>query len=141
VSHSTKRARRTVHRQRLLCRVLFLGHSAQTLPSARHYSTKKSRRHGVGVTETALCQVSPNTLGIEVTLCRGSAGQHSAKNPSAGPHVRFFDKCFIWHSTKRASLPSARATTLDNPGLGSLPSAMVLTLGKAPLCRVLHSAK
>jgi hypothetical protein len=27
------------------------------------------------------------------------------------------------------------------PGLGCLPSAMVLTLGKAPLCRVLHSAK
>jgi hypothetical protein len=27
------------------------------------------------------------------------------------------------------------------PGLGSLPSAMVLTLGKEPLCRVLHSAK
>jgi hypothetical protein len=28
--HSAKRARRTVHRQRLLCRVLFLGHSAQS---------------------------------------------------------------------------------------------------------------
>jgi hypothetical protein len=27
------------------------------------------------------------------------------------------------------------------PGLGSLTSAMVLTLGKAPLCRVLHSTK
>jgi hypothetical protein len=27
------------------------------------------------------------------------------------------------------------------PGLSFLPSAMVLTLGKAPLCRVLHSAK
>jgi hypothetical protein len=27
------------------------------------------------------------------------------------------------------------------PGLGSLPSAMVLTLGKVPLCRVSHSAK
>jgi hypothetical protein len=27
------------------------------------------------------------------------------------------------------------------PSLGSLSSAMVLTLGKAPLCRVLHSAK
>jgi hypothetical protein len=26
-------------------------------------------------------------------------------------------------------------------GLGSLPSAMVLTLGKEVLCRVLHSAK
>jgi hypothetical protein len=30
----------------------FFGHSAQTLPSARQYSTKKSCRHGAGVTET-----------------------------------------------------------------------------------------
>jgi hypothetical protein len=126
VSDSVKRARRTVHRQRLLWLVFFLGHSAQTLPSARQYSAKKSRRHGTGVTETAsmpsvladtrkrsyLCQVSPNTLGTEVTLCRVSACQHSAKNPSVGPFVRFFVECFIWHSAKRASLPSARATTL-----------------------------
>jgi hypothetical protein len=34
------------------------------------------------------------------------------RNPSAGPHVRFFAECFIWHLAKRASLPSARATTL-----------------------------
>jgi hypothetical protein len=40
-------------------------------------------------------------------------GQHSAKNPSAGPRVKFFAECFIWHSAKRASLPSARATTLS----------------------------
>jgi hypothetical protein len=33
------------------CRVLFLGHSAQTLSSARQYSAKKSRRHDAGVTE------------------------------------------------------------------------------------------
>jgi hypothetical protein len=77
MSHSAKRARRTVHRQRLLCRVLFLGHSAQTLPSARRYSAKKSDCHGAEVTETAylpsvlgdtwqrsyLCRVPPNTLG------------------------------------------------------------------------------
>jgi hypothetical protein len=79
VSHSAKRARHTVHRQSLLCRVLFLGHSTKTLPSARKYSAKKSRRHGAGMTETAslssvlgdtrqrsyLCRVSPNTLGKE----------------------------------------------------------------------------
>jgi hypothetical protein len=59
----------------------FLGHSAQSLPSARWYSTKKSGRHGAEVTETAslpsvlgdtrqrryLCRVFPNTLGKEVT--------------------------------------------------------------------------
>jgi hypothetical protein len=31
----------------------FFEHSAQTLPSARQYSAKKSRRHGARVTETA----------------------------------------------------------------------------------------
>jgi hypothetical protein len=63
-----------------------------------------------------------------------------------GPHVRYFVECLVWHSAKRASLPSARAITLGKepipvPGLGSLSSVMVLTLGKAPLCRVSHSAK
>jgi hypothetical protein len=53
VSHSTNRARRTVYRQRLLCRELFIGHSAKTLPSASRYSAKKSGCHGAGVTETA----------------------------------------------------------------------------------------
>jgi hypothetical protein len=33
---------------------------AQTLPSARQYSAKKSRRHGAGVTETASL---PSVLG------------------------------------------------------------------------------
>jgi hypothetical protein len=96
------------------------------LLSARPYSAKKSRRHGAGVTETAfllsvlgdtrqrsyLCRVSPNTLGTEVTLCRVSPGQHSAKDPSVGPHVRFFVECCIGHSAKRTSLSSAIATAL-----------------------------
>jgi hypothetical protein len=60
VSHSAKRARHTVHRQSLLRRVLFLGHSVKTLPSARKYSAKKSCRHGVGVTETTSL---PSVLG------------------------------------------------------------------------------
>jgi hypothetical protein len=29
-----------------------------------------------------------------------------------GPHVRYFAECRVWHSAKRASLPSARAITL-----------------------------
>jgi hypothetical protein len=62
--------------------------------------------------EVSLCRVPPNTLGIAVILCRVSASQHSAKNPSAGPHVRFFAECCIRHSVKRAYLPSARATAL-----------------------------
>jgi hypothetical protein len=29
-----------------------------------------------------------------------------------GPHVRYFTECLVWHSAKRASLTSARASTL-----------------------------
>jgi hypothetical protein len=46
VLHSAKNARRTVHRQQPLCRVLFVGHSAKTLPSAKWHSAKKIHRHG-----------------------------------------------------------------------------------------------
>jgi hypothetical protein len=160
----------------LLCRVLFVGHSAQTLPSVRRYSAKKSRRHGAGVTETTslpcvlgdtrqrsyLCRVSPNTLGKEVTLCRVSASQHSTKNPSAGPFVRFFAECSIWHSAKHASLPSARATTLGKepipvprswvfaecygPDTRQSPSLPSVTLGKVTsthlfICFLFHPNK
>ena len=48
----------------------------------------------------------------KLPLCQVSTGQHSAKNPLAGPFVRFFVECSVWHSAKRASLPSARAITL-----------------------------
>jgi hypothetical protein len=106
VSHSAKRVRRIVHRQRLLCRVLFLGHLA-----------KKSDRHGAGVMETASL---PSVLGDTRQrnyLCRVSTGQHSAKNPSAGPFVRFFAECFVRHSAKCASLSSARVTTLGKEAI------------------------
>jgi hypothetical protein len=46
--HSAKKAWQTVYRQSLICRVLFLGHSAK-----REHSTKKSGRYGDEVTETA----------------------------------------------------------------------------------------
>jgi hypothetical protein len=130
VSYSAKMARYTLHRQSLLCRVLFLGHSAKTLSSARKYSAKKSHRYGAGVTETMSL---PSVLGDtrqRSYLCRVSAGQHSAKNPSVGPHVRFFAECFIWHSAKCVSLPSVRATTRQRTYTG----AQVLVL-----CRVLWS--
>jgi hypothetical protein len=117
VSHSTKRTRHIVHRQSLFCRVLSLGHLAQTLPSARKYSAKKSRRHGAGVTETTtlpsvpgdtrqrsyLCRVTPNTLGKKVT----------------------FAEC----------LPSSTRQRICQrvPMSGSLPSARATTLGKEPI--------
>jgi hypothetical protein len=78
-----------------------------------------------------------------------------------------FAECHLGHSAKNppervpmsGSLPSARYGTRQSvllcrvsetlhsaknlyrcPGLGSLSSAMALTLGKEPLCRVVHSA-
>jgi hypothetical protein len=78
------------------------------------------------VTETAsLLSVLGDTRQRSY-LCRVSAGQHSANNPSTGSPCQFlcrvlcmalgkacfFAECFVWHSAKRASLPSARATTL-----------------------------
>jgi hypothetical protein len=117
VSHSAKRARRTVHRQRLLCRVLFFRHSTKTLPSARRYSAKKSGCHGAGVTETTSL---PSVLGDtrqRSYLCRVSTDQHSAKNLPTGPFVRFFVEFSAWHSAKRASLSSARASTLGKEAI------------------------
>jgi hypothetical protein len=158
VSHSAKRARHTVHQQSLLCRVLFLRHSAKRF---------------------AECQWA---LGKEV--CRVPVGtrQRKAAITAPGDGDGVFAECPRWHSAKELPLPSVCLTALDKesvrgvpmsgtlpsawygtwqsvllcrvleplhsaknlyrcPGLGSLPSAMVLTLGKEVLCRVLHSAK
>ena len=54
------------------------------------------------------------------------------KDVFAGSQVSFFAECHCQHSAKM-SLPV--------PRFPSLPSAMVIALGKATLCRVLHSAK
>jgi hypothetical protein len=99
------------------------------------YSAKKSGRHGVGVTETTslpsvlgdtwqkgcLCRVSPNTLGKEVTslpsVCRPALGKTVPLCQVSGPP----------HSAKKL---------YRCLGIGSLPSAMALTLSKPPLCRV-----
>jgi hypothetical protein len=101
VSHSAKRARHTVHRQSLLCRVLFIGHSA-----------KKSSRYGAGWQRRRLCRVFAVTLGKGVTFAECLPDSTRQRIRQRGPHVRYFAECFVWHSTKRASLPSVRATTL-----------------------------
>jgi hypothetical protein len=134
-------------RQSLLCRVLFLGHSAKRFAECQTALGKEKLSLRRRVTETAsLPSVWPTTLDNE----------------------SIFAECPWWHSAKippgrvpmSGSLPSARCGTQQNvllcrvletlhsaknlyrcPGLGSLPSAMVLTLDKAPLCRVSHSAK
>jgi hypothetical protein len=54
------------------------------------------------------------------------------KHIFAGSQVSFFVECHCQHSAKMS---------LQVPRFPSLPSAMVIALGKATLCRVLHSAK
>jgi hypothetical protein len=104
-----------VHRQSLLCRLLFLGHSA-----------KKSSRYGAGSRRRRLCRVPRVTLGKGVTfveclpnstrqrinLCRVPPGTLGKEPAREGPHVRFFAECYVWHSAKHASLPSVRDITL-----------------------------
>jgi hypothetical protein len=90
----------------------FFGHSAQTLPSVRQYSVKKSRRHDDGVTETASLPSALGNTRQRSNLSRVSADQQSTKDPSAGPFVSFFAECSLWHSAKFVSLPSATVTTL-----------------------------
>jgi hypothetical protein len=147
VSHSAKKARHTVHRQSLLCRVLFLEHSAKRFAECPRALGKENQPLRRRVTETAaLPSVCLETLGKGSTFVECHLG-HSTNNPSGRVPMS-------------GSLPSARSGTRQSvllcrvpetlhstknlcqcPGLGSLPSVMALTLGKAPLCRVLHSAK
>jgi hypothetical protein len=77
-----------VHRQSLLCRVLFLGHSAKRFVECS--GSTRQRIH--------LCRVPLGTLGKE-----------PAKE---GPHVRLFVECSVRHSAKPTSLLSASDITL-----------------------------
>jgi hypothetical protein len=142
VSHSAKKARHTVHRQSLLCRVLFLGHSAKRFVECQTALGKEKQplRHRV-MEIASLPSVVSQTLGKESIFAECQLG-HSAKNtpervPMSGslPSAR--------HDTRQSVLLCRVSRTLHSaknlyrcPGLGSLPSAMVLTLGKEPLCRV-----
>jgi hypothetical protein len=147
VSHSAKKARHTVHRQRLLCRVLFLGHSAKRFAECQTALGKEKQSLRRRVTETAsLSSVVGQTLGKESIFAECHLG-HSAKTPpewvpmsgslpsvlgGTRQSVLLCQVLGILHSTKNL---------YRCPGLGSLPSAMAWTLGKEPLCRVLHMAK
>jgi hypothetical protein len=112
VSHSAKRDRHTVHRQSLLCRVLFLGHSTKALPSARKYSAKKSSRHGAGWRRRRLCRVSEVTLGKGVTFVECLPASTRQRIHQRGPHVRFFAECFVCHCTRQRTYIGAQVLVL-----------------------------
>jgi hypothetical protein len=142
VSHSAKKARHTVHRRSLLCRVLFLEHSEKRFAERQRALGKEKQPLRRRVTETAALLSVPGDTRQRSYLCRVSARQHSAKAlslPSA--------TCDTRQRTRQGGSPcqvlcrvSETLHSAKNlyrcPGLGSFPSVMALTLGKAPLCRV-----
>jgi hypothetical protein len=122
--HSAKKVRQTVHRQRLLCRVLFIGHSAivechsvlgkeksssrrqvtEPVPSVHYTDTRQRDRQ-----RAPLSVPLPSALGCtrqSLLFCRVPWPQHSQRG---------FYRC---------------------QGVPSLLSVMTLTLGIEPLCRV-----
>jgi hypothetical protein len=56
--------------------------------------------------------VSQATLGKGVHFAECLPDNTRQRIRQKGPPVRYFVECLVWHSTKRGSLPSARATTL-----------------------------
>jgi hypothetical protein len=84
MSHSAKRARHTVHRQSLLCRVLFLGHSAKWFAECQRTLDREKQPLRHWVTETASLPSVPGDTRQRSYLCRVPAGEHSTKNPPEG---------------------------------------------------------
>jgi hypothetical protein len=124
VSHSAKKARQTVHRQSFICRVLFLGHSANRFAECHVALGKEKqplRRRGDG--DGVFVECLPGKRSTKVTSLSSATWNTRQRTHQGGSHVRFFIKCYVWHSAKRASLPSVM----------SLPSVRDITLGKEPI--------
>ena len=114
---SAKRHWWTIHRQRLLCRVLFVEHSAKSLPSAIWCSSKKSHCDGDKWWRRRLCRVyhwhstkAPSLLNV---CWPGTRQRRLQWAPFASPFVKSSDR----HSTKRASLSSVWTPTLGKEAL------------------------
>jgi hypothetical protein len=107
-----------VHRQRLLCRVLFLGHSANFFAECQGALGKEKRPLRRRVTETAAlpsvngAECLPGSTRQSRLLCRVPPGTLGKEPARKGPHVRLVAECHNWHSAKPTSLPSASDITL-----------------------------
>jgi hypothetical protein len=143
---SIKKSRRTVHRQQLFCRILFVSHLAKALLSVICYSINKNRRHGTKWRWRRLCRVSSLTLDKSPLFAECMWYWHSAKKFP----VDLFDGLLLSALGRtRQRLLLCRVPRTQHsakklyrfPGVSSLPSAIVMTLCKVPLCRVLHSTK
>jgi hypothetical protein len=113
LGHSAKKARQTVHRQSLLCRVFFSRALAKRFAKCQGALGKEKRplwRRGDGDGFFAECQGRHSAK--ELTLSSVCPVALDKEPTREGPHVRFFAECSVRHSAKRASLPSASDITL-----------------------------
>jgi hypothetical protein len=116
------------------------------LPSVFRPALGKEFVSGSPCQVSYLCRVSPNTLGKEVTFAECLPASTRQRIRQRIPISGSLSNAL--YGTRQSVLlcrvpePLHSAKNLYRcPGLGSLPSAMVLTLGKVPLCRVSHSTK
>jgi hypothetical protein len=93
VSHSTKKARHTVHRQSLLCRVLFIGHSAKRSAECQTALGKEKQPLRRRMTETASLPSVPGDTRQRSYLYRVPPGTLGKEPAREGLHVRFFVEC------------------------------------------------
>jgi hypothetical protein len=119
--HSAKRARRTVHRQSLLCRVLFSGtwHRLCQVSGSTRQRKAASRRWGDGdgvfaeclptSTQQRIRQRVPLSASLPSALCGTRQSLSLCRVPQPPHSAKKLYRC---------------------PGTGTLPSAMALTLGK-----------
>jgi hypothetical protein len=73
---------------------------------------QKNSRYDDGWRRRSLCRVSRATLGKGVHFAECLPDSTRQRIRQRGPPVRYFVECLIWHSAKRGSLPSVRATIL-----------------------------
>jgi hypothetical protein len=69
---------------------------------------------GKGVT---FAECLPRSTRQRIHLCRVPPGTLDKGPAREGPHVRFFAECYVRHSAKRASLPSAGDITLGKEAI------------------------
>jgi hypothetical protein len=125
VWHSAKKAWQTVHRQSLLCRVLFSGTRQRCLPSGKEKFAEWQRKAAVtasGDGDGVFAECLSSSTRQIINLYRVPPGTLGKKPAREGPHVRFFAECYVRHSAKRASLPSVRDITLGKEPISVLRS-------------------
>jgi hypothetical protein len=111
VSHSAKRARHTVHRQSLLCRVLFLRHLAKLFTECQRALGKEKQSLRRRVTETAsLPSVFLTALGKESARGVPMSGTLSSAWYGTRQSV-FFAKCQS-HYTRQRTYTGAQLLVL-----------------------------